>query len=191
MSEPPLDLLPYCSIRIAHIATMQHLHGVFAFSLTLLVFSSATKCPCGWRLETHNTIYTHRLYTDFSTSPDARPAFDDPTASVFNNNWMVYNFEQRSDNPDIRLNAKYDVENVEIVDSHLVMKQQAYSRADLEAYRTVSMARIQSRRVDMLHGTYRAIFKLEGDHGGACAGFFWYHVSAYARSWNKTLLTDR
>jgi len=27
----------------------------------------------------------------------------------------------------------------------------------------------------MIHGTYRATFKLEGSSGGACAGFFWYH----------------
>lgn len=39
----------------------------------------------------------------------------------------------------------------------------------------MSIAAIQSRTLDMLHGTYRIVFKLEGSHGGACAGFFWYH----------------
>lgn len=162
---------------IAHIATMQHLYNVLAFSLTLLVFSSAAKCPCGWSLRQHDVVYTHRLYTDFSTLPNARPVFSDPKALTFNSDWMIYNFTQGSDNPAIRLNAKYDIKNVEVVDKHLVMKQRAYSQADFEAFRTVSVARIQSRNVDMLYGTYRTVFKLEGSHGGTCAGFFWYHVS--------------
>lgn len=32
----------------------------------------------------------------------------------------------------------------------------------------------------MVHGTYRTVFKVEGSTGGACAGFFWYHVSSAA-----------
>lgn len=155
-----------------------HLHVIFALTIGLSVCSSAVKCPCGWRFKAHNTIYTHRLSTDFSASPDARPALNDPQAASFNRDWMIYDFEQRADNPTIRLNAKYDFENVEIVDKHLIMKQRAFSQADFDAYRTVSMARIQSRRIDMTHGTYRTVFKLEGNHGGACAGFFWYRVSA-------------
>lgn len=178
--EARLNFKSFCSIYTPRIVTM-HLHTVFALSLSLSVFALAAKCPCGWRFKAHNTVYTHRLYTDFSTSLDARPALNDPEAAAFNHDWMIYNFEQGADNPKIRLNAKYDFENVEIVDKHLVMKQRAYSQADLEAYRKVSMARIQSRTLGMTHGTYRTIFKLEGDHGGACAGFFWYHVSASNR----------
>jgi len=155
-----------------------HRHVIFALIVGLAASSLAVKCPCGWRFKTHNATYTHRLSTDFSTFADARPALDDPKAARFNGDWMIYDFEQHSDNAAIRLNAKYDFENVEIVDKHLVMKQRAFSQADFEAYRTVSMARIQSRRIDMTHGTYRTTFKLEGYHGGACAGFFWYHVSA-------------
>ncbi|KIW87336.1 uncharacterized protein Z519_11972 [Cladophialophora bantiana CBS 173.52] len=55
------------------------------------------------------------------------------------------------------------------------MRQRGFSRADFDAYSTVSIAGIQSRRLDMLHGTYRTVFKVEGSEGGACAGFFWYH----------------
>jgi len=47
--------------------------------------------------------------------------------------------------------------------------------ADFNSYATVSIAGIQSRRLDMLHGSYRTIFKVEGSSGGSCAGFFWYH----------------
>ncbi|KIW74999.1 hypothetical protein Z517_11770 [Fonsecaea pedrosoi CBS 271.37] len=54
------------------------------------------------------------------------------------------------------------------------MRQRGYSREDLGAYATVSIAGIQSRQIDMLYGTYRAVFKVEGSNGGACAGFFWY-----------------
>src|SRR5262245_6111091 len=57
------------------------------------------------------------------------------------------------------------------------MKQRGVSEAAVDAYATVSIAGIQSRRFDMLHGSYRSVFKVEGSTGGACAGFFWYHVS--------------
>jgi hypothetical protein len=62
------------------------------------------------------------------------------------------------------------------------MKQRGLTQAEFDAYGTVSIAGIQSRRLDMLHGSYRTVFKLEGSHGGACAGFFWYHVSVLCSS---------
>ncbi|KAJ9611764.1 hypothetical protein H2200_004948 [Cladophialophora chaetospira] len=43
-----------------------------------------------------------------------------------------------SDNPDVRLNAKYDWSNVEIKDQHLIMKQRGFSQEELSTYGTVS-----------------------------------------------------
>lgn len=80
----------------------------------------------------------------------------------------------------MRLDTKYDWTNTAIQDKHLVLRQRAYSPEDLKAYRPVSIAGIQSRAVDLLHGTYRTTFKLEGSKGGACAGFFWYRVCLLA-----------
>ncbi|EXJ89816.1 hypothetical protein A1O3_02883 [Capronia epimyces CBS 606.96] len=70
---------------------------------------------------------------------------------------------------------KYDWTNVELKDNHLVLKQRGFSRDDLSAYRNVSIAGIQSRTLDMVPGTYRTVFRLDGAKGGACSGFFWYH----------------
>ncbi|OQV08052.1 hypothetical protein CLAIMM_12379 [Cladophialophora immunda] len=88
--------------------------------------------------------------------------------------WLLAEPHTRADNPTIRLNAKYDWTNVKIKGKHLVLRQRGYSQKDREAYATVSIAGIQSRQIDMRYGTYRAVFKVEGSNGGACAGFFWY-----------------
>ncbi|EXJ59931.1 hypothetical protein A1O7_04079 [Cladophialophora yegresii CBS 114405] len=55
------------------------------------------------------------------------------------------------------------------------MKQRGLTQTEFDDYGTVSIAGIQSRRLDMLYGSYRTVFKLDGSDGGACAGFFWYH----------------
>jgi hypothetical protein len=146
--------------------------------ITLFRHTLGDNCPCGWWLKNHESIYTHQVYEDFGDYPiDVDSMLGNPLAARFNEEWMIYDYWLSADNPAIRFDTKYGWHNVEIKDRHLLLRQRGFSKADQASFATVSIAGIQSRRVDMLHGTYRAVFKLEGSHGGSCAGFFWYHVS--------------
>jgi hypothetical protein len=101
----------------------------------------------------------------------------DPAASSFTNQWLIYDYWQRADNPTVRIDAKYDLANVQLRDKMLVMQQKGYSDADRKAGRRISMSGFQSKRLDIIHGTFRTTFKVEGANGGSCASFFWYRVS--------------
>jgi len=57
------------------------------------------------------------------------------------------------------------------------MRQRAYSKLDYDRFNPVSIAGIQTRATDILHGTFQVEMKLEGYNGGSCASFFWYHAS--------------
>lgn len=48
---------------------------------------------------------------------------------------------------------------------------------DHERFNPVSIAGMQTRATNILHGTFRIEMRLEGYSGGSCASFFWYHVS--------------
>lgn len=69
------------------------------------------------------------------------------------------------------------------------MKQKGYSKADQERFNHVSIAGMQTRATDILHGTFRIEMKVEGYNGGSCASFFWYHVCMPAFPWPFTVLT--
>ena len=90
---------------------------------------------------------------------------------------MIYDYRQEGNRAKAWLSAKYDWHNVEIKDHHLVMKQRGFSQAEFDASATISIAGLQTQKRNMLHGSYRTVFNVEGSNGGACAGFFWYHVS--------------
>lgn len=100
----------------------------------------------------------------------------DPVQS-FNDQWMVYDYWQHPDNPDIRLEAKYDVGNVRIQDKMLQLQQLGFEDSNDRKSHYVSMAGLQTRRQDIMHGTFRATFKVEGANGGSCAAWFWHRVS--------------
>lgn len=89
---------------------------------------------------------------------------------------MIYDYWQRADNPEIRIDAKYDSGNVKIQDKQMRLQQLGFTAADQQAGGHVSMAGLQSRRLDIIHGTFRTTFKVEGANGGSCASFFWYRV---------------
>ncbi|ETN45358.1 uncharacterized protein HMPREF1541_09189 [Cyphellophora europaea CBS 101466] len=93
----------------------------------------------------------------------------DGKAKSFLQDWMIYDYWQRADDPAIRVDAKYNHQNVRVQDGSLLLLQKGFTDGT-----HVSMAGIQSKRIDILHGTFRAIFKVTGDSGGSCAGFFWY-----------------
>lgn len=135
----------------------------------------AKDCPCGWRIGRSNELYTHSIDYDFSQYPDMENLLSDKRASSFLSQWMIYDFWHNSDNPNIRLNAKYDAKNVHVRGGELHLIQKAYSDEDRQAFRATSVAGVQSREVDILHGTFRAVMKVSGATGGSCASFFWYH----------------
>ncbi len=87
---------------------------------------------------------------------------------------MIYDYAQPADNPKIRIDAKYDIGNVRFHDGTLQLIQRGYTDADadLADKKAISMAGIQSRRLDIIHGTFRTVFKVEGSNGGSCASFF-------------------
>jgi hypothetical protein len=100
----------------------------------------------------------------------------DPAAQPFTNQWMVYDYWQRADNPAVRIDAKYDISNVQIHDRLLKMQQLGFTVDGQKTGKHISMAGLQSRRLDIIHGTFRTTFKVEGANGGSCASFFWYRV---------------
>lgn len=85
---------------------------------------------------------------------------------------MLYDYPQPANNLNIRIDAKYDHKNVRIKDGLLLLEQKGYGARDSE----ISMSGIQSKRVDIIRGTFRVVFKVTGDDGGSCASFFWYRV---------------
>lgn len=85
---------------------------------------------------------------------------------------MVYDYWQRADNPAFTIDAKYDSSNVAIHDKLLKLQQRGFTDSDRAAGKHISMAGLQSRRLDIIHGTFRSTFKVEGSSGGSCASFF-------------------
>lgn len=88
-------------------------------------------------------VYTHRIDYDFSLFPDIENMLASNDAKPFLEDWMIYDYWQRADNPDIRVDAKYDYQNVYVKDGLLHMKQQGFTEGD-----HVSMAGIQTKRLD-------------------------------------------
>ena len=134
----------------------------------ILIPSNASKlCPCGWKLRDSNEHFTHRLLNDFGKFSRRED---------LNHQWLVNGYFRPSDNLDIRLNQQFDIQNVQVGDGVLTLKQPGYSRADLHMKKAISVAGIQSRALEILHGSFRVVMKIEGATGGAVGSFFWYHV---------------
>jgi hypothetical protein len=111
---------------------------------------------------------------DFSTYKDnIDKVLTDDKSKDFRNDWQLYDYWQRADNPTIRVDAKYDHDNVQIKDGALVLEQKGWKEGDEK----VSMAGIQSKLLNIGYGTFTTVFKVTGDDGGSVASFFWYKVS--------------
>ena len=136
-------------------------------SLLLLPCNASTSCPCGWKLANGNQHFTHRLFNDFGRFSRRED---------LSHHWLVNGYFRRSDNPKIRLNQQFGVENVQIDGSVLTLTQRGYSSADSARNKATSVAGIQSRTLEILHGSFRTVMKIEGATGGAVGSFFWYHV---------------
>ena len=129
-------------------------------------------CPCGWRTET-GEMYTHRIYNNFKEYPDVTvDILTDPQAKPFTEEFVINGYPRPADNPAIRVDMQFSPENVQIEDGNLVLIQRAYSEEDAEARNAVGVAGIQSKTLDILHGTFRTTMKIEGANGGSVASFF-------------------
>lgn len=129
-------------------------------------------CPCGWQLKT-GEHYTHRIYYDFDRFPDVtKDILTNPKAKPLTNAFLINGYDRPADNPDIRVDMHFSPDNVQLQDGNLILIQRAYSEADAKARKAVSVAGIQSKTLDILHGTFRTTMKIEGAHGGTVASFF-------------------
>lgn len=136
-----------------------------------LVIASSTSCPCGWRLRDKTTVFTHRLHNDFSR-------FSSP--KQLSRQWLINGYYRGSVNAAVQQHQQFEVTNVALENGVLTLKQPGYSDEDRIANKPVRVAGIQSRNVDILHGSFRTILKIEGASGasgGSVGSFFWYHVS--------------
>lgn len=113
-------------------------------------------------------MYTHRILQNFTKQTDVVKMLTDEKAKSFRDEWQLYDYWQLADNPDIRIDAKYDHGNVQIKNGELLLLQKGYR----EGQSHISMSGIQTKRVDIAHGTFRTVFKVTGDDGGSCASFF-------------------
>lgn len=141
----------------------------FTTLLGLLVSScrASRPCPCGWRLYDSHDRFTHRLFHDFSKSSQRED---------LDRHWLINGYFRQADNLDVRLNQQFEVQNVQVKNGLLTLKQQGYSDEDLRTRKPISVAGIQSRTLEILHGSFRIVMKMEGATGGAVGSFFWYHV---------------
>lgn len=98
-------------------------------SITSLVIA-AEDCPCGWEARETGDVFTHKLFYDFSTWLDTADLLKDRPAHDFSRHWMIYDYQQNSDNPAVRLNAKYDYRNAYVEDGDLHLLQRGYSAQD-------------------------------------------------------------
>jgi hypothetical protein len=153
-----------CSLSILIYSLLSILHLAQAGGLPI--------CPCGWRTET-GEMYTHRIYNNFKEYPDVTvDILTDPQAKSFTEEFLINGYPRPADNPAIRVDMQFSPENVQIEDGNLVLIQRAYSEEDAEARNAVGVAGIQSKTLDILHGTFRTTMKIEGANGGSVASFF-------------------
>ncbi|KAI9835434.1 MAG: hypothetical protein M1819_002352 [Sarea resinae] len=129
------------------------------------------RCECGYRLQDTDAYYTYLLTSNFTNYTDAT-ALNSRSAN-FSTDWTVQSWSSNATQSD-PFPRTYSESNVFIQDGVLVMRQGAYSVADREANRSVSIAAIVSKRDDFLHGSFRAVFNVSEDRGSV-GGFFWYH----------------
>jgi hypothetical protein len=140
--------------------------------LHLAVAGGLPKCPCGWRLST-GEHYTHRIHNNFKDYPDViKDILTNPVAKPFTDEFLINGYARPADNPTIRVDMQYSHDNVQFRDGNLLLIQRAYSAEDAIARKAVGVAGIQSRALDILHGTFRTTLKVEGATGGSVASFF-------------------
>ena len=141
----------------------------FAILSALLATLISANCECGYLMRDSNEYFTHLIYNNFSRSPNVEEEF-------FQNwdiqTWTVGPGVRKSQFP-----LLHEEGNIGIQGGALILRQKGYSKEDRRLHRNVSVAAIASQRRDILHGSFRAVMKVEGAKGGSVGGFFWYHVS--------------
>lgn len=142
----------------------------FLIVLALLLSRVAATCECGYIVGDTDEYFTHIIYNNFSR----------PTADIrddFFQNWVIQTWNATpGSHKKSTFPVLHEEENVGLQNGSLVLQQKGYSNADRQLHRNVSVAAIASQRTDILHGSFRAVIKVEGAKGGSVGGFFWYHV---------------
>ena len=154
--------------------------AVVLLLLFLTSITNAATCQCGWRMKDSAELFTHRIFSDFQQYPDAKSLPDNPNASAFSTRWWINSWSRASKNLSTHSNMQYDPKNVEIRRGTLVLKQSGYTAEDRFMNKSVTVAGVQSKNVDILYGSFRTVMKIEGARNGNAVGaFFWNHVSLY------------
>ena len=151
-------------------------------SFAFLTFAAKVNCPCGWQLSspspgTSPIHFTHRIYDDFSQYDDTSDLLSSPKARRFSEQWVVDGYLLPTNDPEHAHDQQFNPDSVSINSGHLLLKQLAYSDEDKALNRPVQISGIQTRTLDVLHGSFRVVLKLNGAKGGSVGSFFWYHVS--------------
>lgn len=131
-------------------------------------------CPCGWQMSGTANRYAYRLYDDFSKYPSAKNLVSSSKAKGFKEQWVINGFLLPSSDPASR-DQQFNADSVSLSDGYLHLKQLAYSPADLATDKPIQIAGIQTKVLDILHGSFRTVFKITGATGGSVGSFFWYH----------------
>lgn len=142
-----------------------------------VIRTARAQCECGY--EVKGDRYTHAILTNFGRMLDV----DDVSEGSGNEltDWEVQEWGVNASTRglDVLLPKQNDAANVWVQGGALKMRQKAYSKADGEEGKPVSVAEIVTRRDDILYGSFRARYAIkveENTSGGAVAGFFFYHV---------------
>ncbi|PGG98479.1 hypothetical protein AJ79_08851 [Helicocarpus griseus UAMH5409] len=128
-------------------------------------------CECGFYMNDTRDYFTHIIYNNFSAFPATKPLRSNPD---FAQNWVIQEWSVPPGNWVTPLGISNKEENVFLKDGNLVLRQQGYSKENILKGANVSVASIASASGDIIHGSFRAEFKMENATGGSCGGFFWY-----------------
>lgn len=130
--------------------------------LLLLALAPAAyaACECGYKTNTQD-FFQYALLTDFSTS----------NLAAFQNSpdWTISSvvYGQSSTRP---FATNYTANNVNVTNGSLQLKCSAYDASSS----SVPSAQIETARYDILHGSFRAQYRVQSNSSGAVSGFFFY-----------------
>ncbi|KAL2123334.1 hypothetical protein VTJ04DRAFT_3789 [Mycothermus thermophilus] len=168
--------------------------------LLLLTFIHPTlaACECGYLAtirpdlsdpSTHTTaLFTDILETDFSRLLPPANQDGDPSSSIvgtdlakYTPDWAPQAFNLTAKRARGEYGEMFDVGNVRVVDPAAQGRGMAGDGRTLELVvrkglvdGMVPVAEVDTRRLDVGYGTFRAVMKVPGVKG-TCAAFFWYH----------------
>lgn len=100
LNDPLFLLFTPLTYQQHTLLVLHTLHKIVLVSMicsTLLVatfvrYAMGDNCPCGWKVEETGDVYTHKIFEDFSNSPNIEHMLSDNNANSFLKDWMIYDF---------------------------------------------------------------------------------------------------